>query len=153
MEVYIDNRQDWLDLDRRLEGLFKSVVRESLLVAGVGLDYELSISLVDNKEIKKLNKNYRGIDEETDVLSFPLEEDMVMPLPLLGDIIISVEKAREQAREFNHSLERELAYLTAHSVFHLVGYDHIDDKGRRQMREKEKKVMERLKIFREGKGE
>lgn len=153
MEVYIDNRQDWLDLDRRLEGLFKSVVRESLLVAGVGLDYELSISLVDNKEIKKLNKNYRGIDEETDVLSFPLEEDMVIPLPLLGDIIISVEKAREQAREFNHSLERELAYLTAHSVFHLVGYDHIDDKGRRQMREKEKKVMERLKIFREGKGE
>ena len=104
---------------------YSKVIKESLLVEGKSLDYEVSISLVNNEEIKELNRDYRGVDSETDVLSFPLEDDFGMDLPLLGDIIITVEKALEQAEEYGHSLEREMAYLTAHSMFHLMGYDHL----------------------------
>lgn len=153
MEVYIDNRQDFINIDEKIENLLKDVVRESLLIEGIGLDYEVSISLVNNIEIKKLNNDYREINEVTDVLSFPIEEDMIIPVPLLGDIIISIEKALEQAKDFQHSIVRELAYLTAHSMFHLMGYDHIDEEGKTKMREKEKEVMKKLKIFRENKGE
>lgn len=77
----------------------------------------------------------------------------MVPVPLLGDIIISVEKALEQAEEFGHSLERELAYLTAHSMFHLMGYDHMEENEKREMRLKEKQVMKKVEIFRDNKGE
>ena|SRR5699024_7252586 len=147
MEVYIDNRQDYVEINNEIEDILKNVVKESLLVEGIGLNYEVSISFVDNKEIKSLNKDYREIDEVTDVLSFPMEEDMIIPLPLLGDIIISTEKALEQAKDLGHRFERELAYLTTHSMFHLLGYDHIDNEDKMKMREKEKQVMKNLKIF------
>lgn len=153
MEIYIDNRQSLVDISQESHSLFEKVIRESLLVEGKSLDVEVSLSLVDNEEIRELNREYRGVDRETDVLSFPLEDDFGIDLPLLGDIIISVEKALEQSQDYGHSLERELAYLTAHSMFHLMGYDHMSDKEKEEMRNKEKLVMSNLGLFKANKGE
>lgn len=148
MELFIDNRQNIVEVDEGLNELLEKVVLECLSLEGIGDNYEVSISLVDNKEIRQLNRDYRGKDMETDVLSFPIDDDIDLPLPLLGDIIISLEKARDQAEEFQHSLVREISYLTVHSMFHLMGYDHMEEEEKRIMREKEKRVMERLNIFR-----
>ena len=147
MEIYIDNRQTDIEVSQKVYDIFERVIKESLVTEGVGLNYEVSISLVNNQEIKELNRYYRGVDSETDVLSFPMEDDFGIGLPLLGDIIISVEKALEQAEEFGHSLDRELAYLTCHSVFHLLGYDHMNEIEKEKMRDKEKVVMKNLGIF------
>lgn len=117
-------------------------------------DYEVSVSFVDNEEIRVLNKEYRNIDMATDVLSFPMDQEFNIPgVTLLGDIIISLEKAKEQAEEFSHSLDREISYLLAHSIYHLLGYDHIEEEEKKEMREKEKSIMKKLKIFKKTKGE
>lgn len=147
MEFYIDNRQDKFPVSEDMEKLIEKVILESLKVEGLSDNYEISISFVNNNEIKELNKEYRGVDAETDVLSFPMDEDFIVSTPLLGDIIISMERANEQALEYQHSLEREVAYLTAHSMFHLMGYDHMDEEEKIIMRSKEKQVMKNLKLF------
>lgn len=147
MDLFIDNRQDLVKLEDGIEKLLEKVVLECFKIEGIEANYEVSISFVDNREIKELNRDYRGKDIETDVLSFPIDDDMGLPLPLLGDIIISLEKARDQAEEFQHSLIREISYLTVHSMFHLLGYDHMEDGEKKLMRAKEKKVMESLNIF------
>ncbi len=147
MEIYIDNRQDQVEIDEDLYGVLEQVVRECLILEEKSLDYEISISFVDNEEIRKLNKQYRNVDSNTDVLSFPLEENVPVPMPLLGDIIISAEKALEQSKAYGHSFLREVAYLTAHSMFHLLGYDHMEEGERALMRSKEKDLMKRLRIF------
>jgi probable rRNA maturation factor len=97
---------------------------------------KVSITLVGARMIQKLNCEYRGKDKVTDVLSFPMDNS-----PLLGDIFICVQRAREQAREIGHSLERELQYLTVHGLYHLLGYDHEQPKQAQQMRAKEKFIM------------
>ena len=153
MEVFINDRQELIEIDESMNEIILKVVEEALNVEGIGLNYEVSVSFVDNVEIKELNKEYRGIDRETDVLSFPMDEDFPMPVPMLGDIIISTDKAVEQAKEFNHSIEREIGYLTAHSMFHLMGYDHMEDDEKRIMRGKEDKVMDNLGITRNYKGD
>lgn len=147
MEFYIDNRQDHIEITDNLKKTIESVIIESLKVEGYYTDVEVSISFVDNIEIKELNKEYRNIDEITDVLSFPMDDDLLVSIQLLGDIIISTEKAIEQASEFGHSINREISYLIAHSMFHLMGYDHIDKKEKNIMRLKEKQVMKNLGIF------
>ena len=150
MEIYINNRQDKVEIDENIYDILKEVIKECLILEGKSLNYEISLSFVDNKEIKMLNKEYRNVDKETDVLSFPMgEEDFLVPLPLLGDIIISAEKALEQSKEYGHSLLREISYLTAHSMFHLLGYDHMEEDEKEIMRQKEKDVMKKLKIFKE----
>lgn len=151
MEIYIDNRQDKVKLDDTIYETLEEVIKECLLLEEEPLSYEVSLSFVDNKEIRELNREYRNLDKETDVLSFPIEEDFLVPVPLLGDIIISVEKALEQSIEYNHSLLREISYLTVHSMFHLLGYDHMEEEGKKLMRYKEKEVMKRLKIFKDKK--
>ncbi len=151
MKVYIDNRQEKVELDESLYKILKQVVKECLVLEGKSLDYEISISFVDNEEIRLLNKEYRNIDKVTDVLSFPLDENIPVPIPLLGDIVISVEKALEQAKTYGHSFVREIAYLTAHSMLHLLGYDHMEKEEKDVMRSKEKEVMKRLKIFKDEK--
>lgn len=151
MKIYIDNRQDKVEIDENIYEVLEKVIKECLILEGKSLNYEISLSFVDNEEIKELNREYRNVDKETDVLSFPLEEDFSVPTPLLGDIIISAEKALEQSREYAHSLLREIAYLTAHSMFHLLGYDHMEEDEKKIMRDKEKEVMKRLKIFKNGK--
>ena len=131
MTVLIDNRTDWV-LDDEFERLFNDVVLESLKFEDFDTQCEVSISIVDNSEIKNINKQFRHIDKETDVLSFPqltFEEGEVADVNendeiILGDIIISIEKAISQAEEYGHGLRREIAFLTAHSMLHLMGYVH-----------------------------
>lgn len=154
MEIYIDNRQEKIEVNKQMNDIIEDVIREVLLDELDSLDYEISISFVDNTEIKVLNKQYRNIDTDTDVLSFPMDQEFDIPgNSILGDIIISMEKAVEQAEEFSHSLEREVAYLTAHSVYHLLGYDHMNEEEKNEMREKEKHIMKKLRIFKNIKGE
>lgn len=150
MEVIIENSQDKVNIDNSINQLIESVVIECLKLENKNTNYEVSITFVDDKEIRELNREYRQVDKSTDVLSFPLEENE-FDLPgdtLLGDIVISVETAKNQSEEFGHSLEREIAYLTAHSMFHLMGYDHMNDDDKDVMRSKEKEVMMALGIFR-----
>lgn len=151
MEVYIDNRQDKVEIDEDINEILEKVMKECLKLEGRSLSCEISLSFVDNEEIKELNRQYRNVDRETDVLSFPIEEEeFSVPMPLLGDIIISAEKALEQSILYGHSLSREISYLTAHSMFHLLGYDHMEEYEKKIMRDKEKEVMRRLKIFKNG---
>ena len=111
---------------------------------------EISVTFTDNEGIRELNKQYRDIDAPTDVLSFPMGENgeydtnLETGAKILGDVVISVEKAVEQAEAFGHTLQREIGYLTAHSVLHLLGYDHIENMDKVRMREKEEYVMEAL---------
>ena len=116
---------------------------------------EVSVRFVDNEMIRELNKKYRNIDKETDVLSFPLGENGVYDVNpdtgayLLGDIVISVQKAMEQAEEYGHSLEREIAFLSVHSMLHLLGYDHVNGGLEAvHMREKEEEVLTQLGLKR-----
>lgn len=134
---------------KELESLIEKVILESLKVEGLEGNFEVSISLVENKEIRELNRDFRNVDSITDVLSFPIEDDFDFANKILGDIIISIERAEEQAEQFGHPLEREIAYLTCHSMFHLMGYDHMEDDEKSEMRTKEKQVMKNLKIFKE----
>lgn len=154
MEIYIDNRQDKVEIGENICDIIEKVVKEVLILENQSLDCEISISFVDNEEIKDLNREYRTIDKETDVLSFPIDDDFLTEGPiLLGDIIISLEKAFEQSIDFGHSLDREIAYLTAHSMFHLLGYDHMEEDEKNIMRDKEKEIMKSLGIFKDNKGE
>ncbi len=105
---------------------------------------ELSIALVDDEDMQRLNSEYRGLGETTDVLSFPLGEDD------FGEIIISWPRAKEQAREFGHSLDRELGFLLVHGILHLLGYDHQQEDEREIMRGKEEEILSRLVLEREG---
>lgn len=117
---------------------------------------EVNITLVDDAEIRALNKAHRNIDKATDVLSFPLGENGVYDenpetgFKMLGDIVISVPHAVQQAKEYDHTIQREIAYLTVHSMLHLLGYDHVGDKVEAmRMREKEEQVLEMLGTTRE----
>lgn len=113
---------------------------------------EVCISIVGSEIIKELNRDYRNIDEITDVLSFPLGENGEYDtnpesgLLMLGDIVINPDRARSQADSFGHPIEREYAYLTAHSMLHLLGYDHIDPEDKKIMRSKEKEIMKILDL-------
>ena len=119
----------------------------------------ITITLTNNENIKIINKEYRNIDRATDVLSFPMfeKEDLDKKIKnkdflhedILGDIIISVEKVREQAEEYGHSLERELSYMVVHGFYHLMGYDHMEEEEKVEMRKKEDKILNELKITRE----
>lgn len=118
---------------------------------------EISVSIVDDEQIHKLNKEYRNVDASTDVLSFPLGVDGVYDInndtgaQLLGDIVISIEHAVKQAKLYGHSLNREIAFLTVHSMLHLLGYDH--EAGGLElvrMREKEESVLTQLGLVRSG---
>lgn len=154
MEIYIDNRQGQIEISDDINDIIERVVEEVLILEGKSLDCEISISFVGNAEIKELNREYRGVDRDTDVLSFPMDDEFLIPGPLLlGDIIISGEKALEQAEEYGHSLYREIAYLTAHSMFHLLGYDHMDQDEKLIMRKKEKEIMKRLEVFKNLRGD
>ena len=119
----------------------------------------ITITLTNNENIKIINKEYRNIDRATDVLSFPMfeKEDLDKKIKnkdflhedILGDIIISVEKVREQAEEYGHSFERELSYMVVHGFYHLMGYDHMEEEEKVEMRKKEDKILNDLKITRE----
>lgn len=114
----------------------------------------INVILTNPKNIKETNKKYRNIDKETDVLSFPMfEKEEIQNIEgnipdVLGDIVISIEKVKEQAKEYVHSFERELSYMVVHGFYHLMGYDHIKEEDKNIMRQKEENVLEKLKILR-----
>ena len=115
---------------------------------------QLSVTFVGLEEIHELNREYRGVDRPTDVLSFPQFEDISEELPevgeiCLGDVVICEEKAREQATEYGHSFERELVYLFTHSVLHLLGYDHMEEAEKQEMRAREEEIMRHIGLSRE----
>ena len=115
----------------------------------------ISIILTNADEIQRMNKEFRKIDKNTDVLSFPMyERDEIPNLNKeieepIGDIVISVERVRKQAKEYEHSFERELAYMLVHGFYHILGYDHMEELERKEMREKEETILNRLNIIRE----
>ena len=109
-----------------------------------------NVIITDNKRIHEINKQYRNIDKETDVISFALEDnlDIELPIRLLGDIYISIDKAREQALSYNHSLERELSFLAVHGLLHLLGYDHIKKDDEEIMFSRQEMILNELQITR-----
>lgn len=152
MEIILENRQDKINLDDELIEKLNDTIIECLHYEGYDDDYDVSLSFVDNKEIRELNKQFRGIDKETDVLSFPLLDndfDVELGEVSLGDIVISLEKALEQSIEYNHSIEREVCFLVCHSMFHLLGYDHDTEENTKEMRQKEKDILGKLNITRD----
>ena len=153
MEIVFDDRQDFYKLDQSLMEKIEKVILGVLKYEGYDDDYEVSLSFVSNEEIKNINRDYRNIDKVTDVLSFPLydgeEVDINFGTISLGDIVISIERASEQVKEYGHSLEREVCFLVCHSMFHLLGYDHMEDEEARDMRIREEEVLTRLGITRD----
>lgn len=147
MNIYFDNRQDVLKITDEIKDIINKAIICVLQIEDVDLNAEVSVSFVDDKEIKDLNKNYRNVDSSTDVLSFPIDDEFQINVNILGDVIINIMRVVKQARELGHSNERELSYLTVHSVLHLLGYDHMKDEDKKLMREKEKLAMSKLQIF------
>lgn len=160
LKLYIDNNQDKINVDKDLENLVDTVIKKALEYEGVNEKCEVNLMFVDNDEIKEINNEQRSIDNVTDVLSFPMldakngeitvsESDFFEGYLVLGDIVISLERAKEQAEEFGHSFFREVGFLTCHSILHLLGYDHMEDDDRIIMRKKEEDVLSLLELTRE----
>lgn len=157
LKVYVKNNQTIIKIPVGIRLLIRRCCQAVLATENFKEDAEVSVSFVSNSEIKNLNKIYRNKDKETDVLSFPLTSDdghreinAETGSVLLGDVVISLETAVKQAEMYGHSLEREVGFLTVHSMLHLLGYDHekspLDE---RIMREKEEAVLEKLGISRD----
>ena len=123
-----------------LEGV-KAIINSGLDYLGEQRDLELNISFVNDEEIKSLNNQYRNVDQVTDVLSFPLFEEFPGAPYQLGDIVINLDQLRRQAEDYGHGFDRELMYLTTHSLLHLYGYDHIDPSDKVKMRALEEEII------------
>lgn len=165
--IYVDNRQEKINVSDTLVEELTNVIEFALKEEEVDIKCEVSLLFVDNDEIKEINNENRGIDRETDVLSFPMLEydnkkvfkelyknykfpksDFDGEELVLGDIVLSLEKALEQSKEYNHSFERESAYLVVHSVLHLLGYDHMEENDKEIMRRREEDILKKLDITR-----
>lgn len=165
--TFIDNRQKKIEVTEEIENLVNDTIGYTLQYENVTIETEVSVAFLDNEQIKKFNKEFRSIDKATDVLSFPMldypksktfkeiyanfnfdisyfDENRLV----LGDIALSLERAKEQSIEYNHSFTREVAYLTIHSVLHLLGYDHMDENDKVLMRSEEEKILNSLNILR-----
>lgn len=131
--------------------LIENIIKKGFMEEEIDRESEVSVTIVDNKKIQEINREYRGKDAPTDVISFALTEqgedeleiidDEDIPL-ILGDIIISVDKVEEQAKEYGHSFERELAFLTIHGFLHLLGYDHMTEEEEKEMFSKQEEILE-----------
>ena len=150
IKVIITNKQKTVKIPTGIRMLVRRCCNAVLKLEKFEGPAEISVTFTDNAGIRELNRQYRDKDIDTDVLSFPMGEngvydvDMETGAKILGDVVISMEKARDQAERFGHSFQREVGYLTAHSVLHLLGYDQIDKLEKVRMREKEELVMEQL---------
>lgn len=165
--IYVDNRQEKLEVTEEFIEDLKNVIEFALKEEEVKVDTEVSLVFVDNEEIRTINNETRNIDRETDVLSFPMldyEDKKVFKEQyadyefgaadcdgdelVLGDIVLSLEKTKEQSIEYNHSFEREASYLVVHSVLHLLGYDHMEEEDKKIMRKREEEILSKLNILR-----
>ncbi|MPQ42239.1 rRNA maturation RNase YbeY [Clostridium tarantellae] len=165
--ILLNNRQNKFNLDKNFSNKLIEVIEFVLAEEKVKEACQISLVFVDNEEIKTINKECRNIDKATDVLSFPMidypqgkvykevylnhifnetyfdENELV-----LGDIVLSLERAKEQSEEYNHSFIRESCYLVTHSVLHLLGYDHMKEEEKLIMRKREEEILTRLNITR-----
>ena len=158
MKQHVEIVYNDIEKNENYEKIINKVVEECFKNENMdGLKLYISITLTTPKDIKELNKKYRNIDKETDVLSFPIfEKEELQSLiktkydidDCIGDVIISIDKVKEQAEEYGHSFERELSYMCVHGFYHLMGYDHIESKDKILMRAKEDEVLNKLKITR-----
>ncbi|AKG35743.1 rRNA maturation RNase YbeY [Paenibacillus durus] len=162
LQLVWSNEQEEMEIDDRLISLLESILEKAGKLEGIDTG-EVDLTFVDNERIHELNKEYRGIDRPTDVLSFALNEsaedeleivyevseDEAEELPdMLGDIIISVTRAKEQANDYGHSLERELGFLFVHGFLHLLGYDHQDEASEAEMMGKQEQVLSQVGLTR-----
>ncbi|MCM1990796.1 rRNA maturation RNase YbeY [Oceanirhabdus seepicola] len=166
--IYIENNYEKFKMQDEILNTIESAIEFALREEEVDFEYEVSVTLVHNEEIRNINKDNRGIDKATDVLSFPCieyEEGKVFKelydinsfdasyfdgdALVLGDIVLSLDKCKEQSEEYEHSFKRESAYLVIHSVLHLLGYDHMNEDDKKKMRKREEELLEALNIPRE----
>ena len=147
LRVIIDNKQSVMKIPTGVRMLIRRCCKAVLVHEGFTDLAEISVSIVDDKTIHELNLEYRGMDKSTDVLSFPMGENGEFDTnydtgaKVLGDIIISIEHAYEQAEKYGHTLQREIGFLTVHSLLHLLGYDHLDEGPQKaQMRAREEYI-------------
>lgn len=162
LQFIIENEQDKLEYTPELDKIIQTAVSTTLdVIGGADTDFEVSILITDNEGIRAINKEYRDIDSATDVLSFPIlefDEDGVMieesgdydgDLLLLGDIVISLERAKAQSEEYGHSLEREVGFLAVHSTLHLLGFDHMEEPYTSVMRKREEEILAKMNLTRD----
>ena len=154
--LHFEEIEENKEYEKQIQLVIKNCFKEEKLD---NLNIYISIILTTPQNIKLLNKKYRNIDKETDVLSFPMfEKDEIDSIvenrkkqfepETLGDIVISVDRVKQQALEFGHSFERELSYMIVHGFYHLMGYDHIKEEDKKIMRAKEEKILKSLNIIR-----
>ena len=165
--LYTDNRQNKIEVNDELINIINEVCEQSLKAEEMNVPYQISLLFVDNEEIREINRDTRGIDKATDVLSFPMldyPKDKVFKEVykdtkfneiyldgdelVLGDMVLSLERAKEQSIEYNHSFNREVCYLVVHSILHLLGYDHMEDEEKKRMRKREEEILGSLNITR-----
>lgn len=165
--LYTDNRQQNIEVTEGFINELEDVCRYALEKEEVTQKCQISLLFVDNEEIREINKETRNIDKATDVLSFPMLDypkgkvfkdvykDKVFDVMyldgdelVLGDMVLSLERAEEQSREYNHSFKREVCYLIVHSILHLLGYDHMEDEEKKIMRAREEEILNGLDIKR-----
>ncbi|MCH5138151.1 rRNA maturation RNase YbeY [Clostridiaceae bacterium UIB06] len=165
--IFIDNRQDGIEVTEELKNTINAVIEHALKEEKVEVPCEVSIIFIDNEEIRDINRENRNIDRVTDVLSFPMLDypkgkvfkevylnyefepsDLDDGNLVLGDIALSLEKAKEQSLEFGHSFFREAAYLTVHSILHLLGYDHMEEEEKEIMRKREEEILNKFALTR-----
>lgn len=158
MDISFLNEQDKFDITDKLKELITLAAKTALDYMGFDRDAEISVMFTDNEGIRVLNAQHRGIDRATDVLSFPMLEyddgemfddpgDIEDEL-CLGDIVISLERAAEQAEEYGHSFEREVGFLTVHSMLHLLGYDHMTEEEEKEMFGFQKEILAKMGLER-----
>ncbi len=155
-KVSVSNRQKEIKIPTGIRMLMRRCCEATLKTEGFTEQGEISISFVSNDEIREINRDFRNVDAVTDVISFPLGEDGIYDRNpetgalMLGDMVISLQKAEQQAEIYGHTLQREVAYLTVHSILHLLGYDHVNG-GMEQvrMREREETVLAMLGLQRD----
>lgn len=165
--IYTDDRQNLISINKEQLATICDIIDYALKEEKVLIPYEVSLIFVDNENIRDINEEMRGIDAATDVLSFPMlnyDEKKVFkdcylnyefsPIDLdegnlvLGDIVLSLERAQEQSVEFNHSFEREVCYLIINSILHILGYDHMEEEDKIIMRKREEEILSKFQINR-----
>ncbi|MGE7759213.1 rRNA maturation RNase YbeY [Peribacillus sp. NPDC097895] len=158
MILEIDLLDETNEVTEEAQQLVESILQFAAKKENIEIDTELSVTFVNNERIREINKEYRHKDSATDVISFALEEmgeDEVeivgaeMPR-MLGDIIISIERTKEQAEEYGHSFDRELGFLALHGFLHLLGFDHMNEEEEKVMFTKQKEILEEYGLSREG---
>lgn len=160
-KIFIENEQSVLTLEKNHVSLLEKTVLTCLQDENITIGCEINILITDDVSIKQINQQFRNIDRPTDVLSFPIidmkngriiseegDYDLDEELLLLGDIVISMETAQRQAEQYGHAIERELAFLASHGVFHLLGYDHMEKDEEAVMLAKQEAVLAKLGLKR-----